>query len=79
MHKWNISNGSVEMIEDQLTRDLLENDYWIPDKAELEKLKELESYMTVEEANSVPKTAKLQLQVRQQYSLYSSYKKMKIS
>ena len=65
MHKWNISNGSVEMIEDQLTRDLLENDYWIPDQAELDKLKELESHMTIEEVNSIPKTAKLQLQVRQ--------------
>ena len=65
MHKWNISNGSVEMIEDQLTRELFENDTWIPDQAELDELKELESHMTMEEANSVPKTAKLQLQVRQ--------------
>ena len=48
-----------------LTRELLENDYWIPDQAELDELKELESHMTIEEVNSIPKTAKLQLQVRQ--------------
>ena len=60
MYKWNISNGSVEMIDyDKLTRDLNEDDELFVDQAEYDKLKFIESHMTDEEANSVPKTARL--------------------
>ena len=60
MYKWNISNGSVEMIDyDKLTRDLNEDDEIIVDQAEYDKVKFIESHMTAEEANSVPKTARL--------------------
>ena len=64
MYKWNISNGSVEMIDyDKLTRDLNEDDEIIVDQAEYDKVKFIESHMTAEEANSVPKTIRLDFEV----------------
>ena len=64
MYKWNISNGSVEMIDyDKLTRDLNEDDEIIVDQAEYDKVKFIESHMTDEEANSVPKTIRLDFEV----------------
>ena len=67
MYKWNISNGSVEMIQDdKLTGEFNEDDDHdiIVDQAEDDKVKFIESHMTAEEANSVPETARLDIVVR---------------
>ena len=67
MYKWNISNGSVEMIQDdkltggEFNED--DNHDVIVDQAEDDKVKFIESHMTAEEANSVPKTARLDIVV----------------
>ena len=63
MYKWNISNGSVQMIEDPLTREDFLDDFVVVDQAEQDKLKEIESHMTMAQADSVPKIAILQIQV----------------
>ena len=70
MYKWNMGIGSVEIIDDPLTRQLSENRTaddpdWNPKvSTELEaKFEELESHMTAEDIFKVPKTAVLQLQV----------------
>ena len=78
MYKWN-SNGSVEIIQDTLSRDALRLNGWIssylgktvvdscipiiPDEAVQAELNLIERLLTVEQANSVPKTANLQIQV----------------
>ena len=65
MYKWSIVNGSVQQIQDLLTREEgnFTNDVEGLDQAEEDTLKEIESQMTMEQANSVPKTGKLEIRV----------------
>ena len=68
MYKWNISNGSVEMIDDdyRLTREFNVTDDGqdiIFDQADYDKAKFIESHMTAEEADSLPETALLDIVV----------------
>ena len=51
------------MIEDPLTREDFLDDFVVVDQAEQDKLKEIESHMTMAQADSVPKIAILQIQV----------------
>ena len=62
MHKWNIGNGSVEMIDDPFAREVDQD--WHPNSAKEAEFEELESHLTTKELNSVPKTAKLDLVVK---------------